>query len=188
MKNELLIVVDMINGFVKEGEMADKYIGHIISANIELLEQFKKENQPIWFIRDCHKLGCKEFDTFPIHCVEETKESEIIDELKPYTEGANVYKKNSTCAMYAPNFMKDINKLKYLKRIIIIGCCTDICVMNLALTLKNYFDQIDQRTEIIIPMNVVETYNSETHSRDEYNKIAFQIMEQAGIQLVKEIR
>ena len=34
---ELLIVVDMVNGFIKKGNMADKYINHIINPNIKII-------------------------------------------------------------------------------------------------------------------------------------------------------
>lgn len=36
---KLLINVDMINGFVKKGTMADSYIEHIIPEHIKLMTQ-----------------------------------------------------------------------------------------------------------------------------------------------------
>ena len=89
-----------------------------------------------------------------------------------------------TSAMYAENFLTDIDKLKNLKQVTIVGCCTDICVLNLAIPLNNYFNQKNRNIEIIVPKNAVETFDSEMHKRYEYNEIAFKLMAQAGIKLV----
>lgn len=182
---KLLIVVDMVNGFVKEGNMADPYIAHIIPEQKRLIEQFLKEREGIAFIKDCHEEGCSEFKRFPIHCVKGTYEAELVDELKQYEKEGLIYPKNSTSAIFAPNFMSDIEKMKKLKEIVITGCCTDICDMNLAIPLQNYFDQKDLDVDIIIPTNAVETYNAPYHKREEYNNMAFKFLEQSGIKLVK---
>lgn len=181
----LLIVVDMINGFTKEGSMADTYIQHTIPKQQELLRQFQKEQEGIAFIRDCHTKGCREFLRYPEHCLENTSESEIIDELLPYTENSIIYKKNSTSTIYAPNFINDIEKMKSLREVIIAGCCTDICVMNLAIPLQCYFDQMDRNIDIVVPIDAVETFDAPTHKREKYNEMAFALMEQAGVQLIK---
>ncbi len=182
---KLLIVVDMVNGFVKEGVMSDRQIESIIPEQLRLIGKILNEGEGLAFIKDCHNEGCKEFDRYPEHCLKGTKESELVEELLPYENNNLSYSKNSTSTMYANNFINDIDKMKALKEIIITGCCTDICVMNLAIPLQNYFDQIDRRVNIILPMNAVETYNSETHNREEYNNMAFKLMEQSGIKLVK---
>lgn len=182
---KLLINVDMVNGFVKEGAMADSYIQHIIPENIKLMEQVRKsKNQIIAIIKDTHKKQCREFKRYPEHCVEGTNESELISELQEFEEGALVYKKNSTSTMYAPNFLEDVDKMKNLKEIVITGCCTDICILNLAIPLQNYFDQQDRDILITIQKNAVETYDLPNHNRGEYNEMAFKLMKQAGINVV----
>jgi len=183
---ELLIVVDMVNGFIKKGNMADKYINYIINPNIELIKKTNKEGGNIVFIKDTHKIKSREFDRFPVHCLEESEESQVIDELKEYEKVA--FTKNSTSAMYAKGFKEYIDNLKNLKKIILSGCCTDICVMNLALDLQNYFDENNKNIDIIVPKDVVETYSGPNHNREEYNEIAFKIMNNAGIKLVKTWR
>lgn len=187
---ELLIVVDMVNGFVKEGALADPYIKHIIPEIKKLIEYYQnKEDAHIAFIRDCHKKDCAEFKKFPEHCLEGTWESEIIDELKPYTytKDALIYKKNSRSFMFAPNFMTDLEKMKELKRVLITGCCTDLCDIDGSVPLVNYFDEYNKDVEVIVPKNAVETYDAPWHNRDEYNEMAFKLMEQEGIKLVKTL-
>lgn len=181
---KLLVVVDMINGFVKEGNMADPYIEHIIPNQLEIINEIIKEEEGLAFIRDTHDLDCIEFKRYPIHCVKGTSESEVVDELKPFEKKGITYLKNSTSTIYAPNFLNDIDKMKKLKEVIITGCCTDICVMNLAIPLKNYFDQMNRDIEITVPEDAIETYNSDIHNRDDYNKMAKVLMKQSGINIV----
>ena len=53
--NKLLICVDMVNGFVKEGPMADPFIAHIVPENIKLMEEIKKEAEGLAIVKDTHK-------------------------------------------------------------------------------------------------------------------------------------
>lgn len=183
---QLLIVVDMVNGFVRKGAMADPKIAKIIPEQLRLIKMILAKKEGLAFIKDAHELDCREFERFPIHCVIGTEEAELVDELKPYEKEALVYRKNSTSAIFAPNFMDDIKRMKNLKEVIVTGCCTDICDMNLAIPLQNYFDQNNQKVDIVIPTNAVETYDAPYHNRDEYTEMAYKFFEQSGIQLVKK--
>ena len=40
---ELLIIVDMLNGFVKTGTLADQKVGRIIPEQVRLAREFLKE-------------------------------------------------------------------------------------------------------------------------------------------------
>ena len=185
--SKLLINVDMVNGFVKMGSMSDTNIKRIIPEHITLMNRISDEGK-IAIIKDTHKKDCREFKRYPVHCVEGEEEADLIDELKIFEENALVYEKNSTSTMYAPRFTYDLDKMTSLKEVIIIGCCTDICILNLAIPMQNYFDQKDRDIKITIPKNAVDTYNSLTHNREEYNNIAFKLMEQAGINLVESYK
>lgn len=180
---ELLIVVDMINGFIKEGNMADETINHITPKIIKLIEEIIKNDEGLAFIKDTHNKKSTEFKKFPIHCLEGTSEAEVIDELKQYEKYGLSYQKNSTSTMFAKNFMNDIEQMKKLRKVIITGCCTDICVMNLAIPLVNYFDELDRDIQVVVPEYAVETYDAPYHNRNEYNEIALKLMHQAGVKL-----
>ena len=181
-----LIVVDMVNGFIKEGNMKDRTIEKIIPENERLINEFIKEEEGLIFIKDCHEDNSIEFKKFPKHCVKGTSEANLVDELLKYEQNALVYEKNSTSAIFAPHFIDDISKMENLSEVVITGCCTDICVSNLAIPLQNYFDENNKEVNIIVPENAVETYDSPYHPRDIYNDMAFKLMNQAGIKLVKK--
>lgn len=181
---KLLIVVDLVNGFVTKGNMADPYIQRVVPESQRLVEQFLNENNPVMYIKDCHKNNCTEYLRYPVHCQENTFESQMVKELFPYEDKVIVIRKNSTSAIFAEGFVETINEMKGLDEIVIIGCCTDICVINLAIPLQNYFDEHNKNVKIIIPKNAVETYASPAHPRDEYNNIAFKLLAQTGIKLI----
>ena len=129
---ELLFIVDMVNGFVKEGSMHDAKIMDIV----EVIQKECETHKDRLFIADTHEKEAMEFRSFPPHCIKGTSESEIIDELKPYVK--EVLEKNSTNTFHVLNkaILKDYDSFK------IVGCCSDICVMQLALSLKTYLNQM----------------------------------------------
>ncbi|MBQ9840350.1 MAG: cysteine hydrolase [Erysipelotrichaceae bacterium] len=182
LKNPLVFVIDMINGFVKEGALADSRIMNIV-PNIQMLLE-KVEDRV--FICDSHPEDAREFVSYPTHCVVGSKESEVIDELKGYING-KVVLKNSTNAFFAP-VMQEIlkNDLDQYQDLVLVGCCSDICVLTFALCLNTYFNEhqmVDKR--IIVPINMIETYGIEgVHDHMKWNEVACDIMSSNGIQVV----
>jgi nicotinamidase-related amidase len=183
---KLLINIDMVNGFIRVGALHDPKIAEIIPEQFRLIEMFLRNNDGLAFVKEAHEENCREFDRYPVHCLKGTHEAELVDELKPYEKDALVYLKNSTSAIFAPNFMDDIKQMKNLKEIVITGCCTDICDFNLAVPLNNYFDQVNRRVQIVMPTNAVETFDAPFHNREEYTEAAYKLLRQAGIKLVKK--
>ena len=179
---KLLIIIDMINGFVKEGALADKQINNITPNIIKLIEESIENKTDIISIQEGHSENSKEFESFPSHCVLGTEEAELIDELVPYKDKMKLIRKNSTCGFVTKEFIQYMKENEEdLEEIILTGCCTDLCVMNFALPLKNYINEHNLDIKVTIYKNAVETYNSPEHNREEYNEIAFKIMNLNGI-------
>lgn len=184
---KLLVVVDMVNGFVREGAMANQNIEHIVGEVENLVNRFTESNDGlVAFVKDAHSEDSKEFKQYDAHCIKGTKESENIDELKKYEKMALIHEKNSTSSIFSKDFLKNINKMKKLEEVVVVGCCTDICVINLAIPLQNYFNEKDRDVSIIVPTNAVETFDLPGHKAEEWNIKAFEFMNQAGIKLVKK--
>ncbi len=180
-----LYIVDMVNGFVREGKLHDGRIAATIPEQIKLIERFRRENQGVAFIKENHGEGSVEFKTFPPHCIAGTSEAELVDELKPYESSSLVYPKNSTSAVFAPNILTDIESMVNLREIVAVGCCTDICVLNFLIPLINYFNQINREIKIFAVKDATQTYNIPGfHDAEYYNKIAYELMAQSGIQIV----
>ena len=183
---ELLVVVDVINGFIYEGNMKDDYISHIIPGIKALVEShISDSNSEVFYVRDSHSEDSKEFKKFPLHCLRGTNESEMVDELKEYEDRVRTYFKNSTSAIFAKGLLEDIKKMRELKKVVVVGCCSDICIINFALPLVNYFDENDLDIDVVVREDLIETYNSINHNREEYNNIAKLLLTQAGVNVEK---
>jgi nicotinamidase-related amidase len=75
--------------------------------------------------------------------------------------------------------------LSYYANIIVAGVCTDICVMQLALTLRAHLNEINSSANVITFTDCVETYDSPVHNGALSNLFAMKFMEQAGVQVFK---
>lgn len=183
-----LIVVDMVNGFVKEGVLHDKEISKTIPRQIELIKDYNYNNQLVVFIKDTHEEDAIEFKRFgnTKHCVKGTTEAELVDELKPYENKDNTIsiEKNSTSYMESPAFRELIGNLNNLETVDVVGCCTDICCFNGTMGLANYFDQWNKNVEIRMNTDAIATYNEE--NRKQYIDASYLLMEQQGIKLVRK--
>ena len=117
--------------------------------------------------------------------------------MEPY---CYTFLKNSTSAIWAPGFLdfiKTLLKNPKFRKIRVVGCCTDICVMDLSIPLKKLLDQLNIDVEVIVPTEAVETFQIKPHTYDEFGKLveegihdrnewntmAFKFMKQAGIQI-----
>lgn len=117
-----------------------------------------------------------------------SKETELVEQLKPYETSSIVYQKNSTSALFAPKVLEDLKNMKQLREVVAVGCCTDICVLNFLIPLKNYFNQMNLDISVFAVQKAIETYHiDEVHDRNYYNKIAYDLMKQAGIILVQDL-
>ena len=176
-EERMIFVIDMINGFVKVGVLADPTILKIVPTIKEIINEKKGV---LVEVLDCHNKDSIEFKSFPTHCLKGTKESETCDELQDILKDSYKFYKNSTSALFSKGLIELILK-KQPKEIIITGCCTDICIMNFAIPLKNLFNELGLDITITVYKEAVDTYDNPNHQREYYNEIAHLLMQQAGI-------
>lgn len=179
----VLFIVDMNNGFAKQGSLYSPRIENLIKP----IENFAKHICPklnrIIAFTDSHTESSIELLNYPIHCLEDSIESDIVDELKDIPN-LEIIQKNSTNGFFA------LNKINFenIDNIIIVGDCTDICIYQFAITLKSYFNQNNLCKNIIVPINLVDTYDiPNVHSAELLNIVFLNSMIQNGINVVKEI-
>ena len=183
-----IFLIDMNNGFCEEGNLADPSIKVIVPNITNIIKNGLEKDYAFFVVNDKHTKDSVELKRYPEHCMGD-KESDTIKELSGFEEDADgIFYKNSTCALFAPGLMDTILKMTGLKEIIITGCCTDICIQNFALALRNFLDEYNMDVDVVVPMDAVETYHiDKVHDRTENNERAFKVMEEAGIKLVKTV-
>lgn len=184
LKRTHLFIVDLNNGFAKSGNLYSDRVNALIKPTVEFLNLIHNDISKITAFTDCHDENSLEFLNYPSHCLKNDYESEIVDELKEF-KNIEVLKKNSTNSFFA---LKDTS-FNGIDNIIIIGDCTDICIYQFVVTLKAYFNQNNIKKEIIVPINLIDTYDiPNIHSAEIFNTVFINSMIQNGIKVVSKIK
>lgn len=179
----MLIIIDMINGFVNEGPLSSPYIKKMSTKLVEFAKECDERNIPIIAYRDAHDVNSREFKYFPMHCVKGTVESELINGLKNIDSIITV-DKNSTNAFLARNPLNIVNKK--IKNILVTGCVTDICVRDFSKTMNNYLNDKNIDATVYLVENLVETYDVKcVHDRELEHMLALYDMKNAGIKIIR---
>ncbi len=179
-----LFVVDMVNGFVYSGALASPRVAAIVENVVDLNKKMKGYKKV--FFLDTHDENSLEFRSFPMHCIKGEYEAETKDSESEET----VYiEKNCTNGFHAEGFKEWIKTYEdKVDNYVVTGCVTDICVLQFALTLKTYFNEKNKDVRLIVPTNVVETYDGGTHKGDLINLFALYNMYVCGIEIVDKIK
>ncbi|KAI4453454.1 glucosamine--fructose-6-phosphate aminotransferase isomerizing [Holotrichia oblita] len=179
-----LLIVDMINGFINEGILADKGINRITNGIVDLANKYIVNKSSIIFVNDAHQDDSKEFKTFPSHCLVGSREAEIVKELLPIALKAQTFYKNSVNGMMNTALVQYLKDNKFTDYYI-VGCCTDLCILNLALSLKTFLDENNIDAKVNVISNLVETFDNANHPRNIYNESAFRILKINGVNVLE---
>ena len=130
---DVLLVVDLQNDFV-DGALGNEGNDKIVGPIEKLVEGFKGE---VVFTRDTHEdsyLESLEGKHLPVtHCVKGTKGWEVrID-----TKGKKIIDKPSFGSYELVDYLSDLKKKEKIRNIYMVGICTDICVLSIAIMIKN---------------------------------------------------
>lgn len=178
-----LVIIDMIHGFIHEGALSDPSIDEITPNIVSLTKYFIEKDYPILNFQDSHDESANEFTAFPPHCLIDSHESELIDELLPFKDKMTTLYKNSTNGFMHPNFINEFNKID-ANEFICVGCCTDICVLQFALSLNGYINQHNLNVKVSVVKDTVETFGLPGHEQSQFNEMALTLMANAGIKII----
>lgn len=179
--HNIIFIVDMVNGFAKKGNLSSPNIYSIIKPIKQLLEKAQVNKIQVIAFNDSHNEHSPEFDIFPSHCLEETEESHLVTELQ--FPDIKIIKKNSTNGFFAFDFKPNLQ----WDNIIIVGCCTDICVYQLAVSCKTWFNQHNKEVNVVVPMTMSHTFDNDEHPAHVLNKYSWYSMIKNGINVVKDV-
>lgn len=181
-----LVIIDMTNGFAREGLLASPRVGALIPVITSLAEACLRSHIPVIAPSDTHTPGAEEFGTYPAHCVAGSQESDLVDELKSLNAVIRLAK-NSTQIWHSQAFQDWFRENERRSTWILTGDCTDICVLQFALVLKTFFQSENRPSRIIVPINAVNTFETPDHPGDLYHLMALALMDAGGIELVRGV-
>lgn len=152
----VVIVVDMVRGFCEEGH--NLYVGESIREIIpriqKLLREEREKGSHIIFLADTHDPDDKEFEVFPVHCVRGTEEPDVIPELQEWAQ--EVIPKRRYSGFFETNLEERLKELNP-EKIILVGDCTNICVLYTAADARNR----DYTVEV--PADLVTSFDQDAH-------------------------
>lgn len=181
-----LVIVDMVNGFTREGALKSPRIEGVIPQIAELSRKCDDLGIKKIAFADCHTASSPEFDAYPAHCMEGTSEAEIVDEIKNIG-GYKLIPKNSTNGFLEEEFQKWLKENGHITTFIVTGDCTDICIQQFATTLKAWFNMKNKKARVIVPVNAVETFDAGMHNADLIDVMALYNMMINGVEIVAKI-
>ena len=154
--SNVVIVVDMLVGFLEPGH--NLYCGDhsrgIIPNVAGLLEEEIARGSRVFYVADNHDPDDLEFEMFPVHCVKGTEETQVIKELARF-EGDYI-PKNRYSGFFGTDLEQRLSELKP-EKIIIVGVCTDICVMHTTADARNRDYVVE------IPVDCVASFDQDAH-------------------------
>ena len=187
---EIVIVIDMQNDFIT-GTLANKDAERIIKPMVAFLKQKQEEgNVAFLFTQDTHQKNYSkslEGKHLPIkHCIEGTKGHKIAKELVDVVDNYGIVEKPTFGLKsddwevvmwnnHLSNSIKDNQGRSTVKRISLIGTCTDICVISNALALKSLYPD----TEIYVYEDLCAGTTPENH------QAALQVMKSCQVNIEK---
>lgn len=151
-----LVIVDEVNGFctVGCGNLAppapDAQIAQMVERTAALARAFRAKKRPVLAFLDTHDADRPE-PPYPPHCIRGTGEENLVPQLTWLESDPDVTLIRKDCINgfvgaiepttargqhgLSHNKLVDWINLNRLEAVVVVGICTDICVMDLVLTL-----------------------------------------------------
>jgi nicotinamidase/pyrazinamidase len=168
-----LIVVDMQNGFLREGNLASKDNAASLPAVVDEVESALSDGRRVIFTADTHEVDDREFEIFPEHCLRGSTEAELVDELQGYLAHDLSYllPKRRYSAMFETELQGLLSRHD-IDDVRICGVCTDICVLHTTSDLRN------RDIPVTVAAPATATFDAPGHPTDETKEWALSHMQQ----------
>ena len=207
LKKTHLFIVDLNNGFAKSGNLYSDRVNALIKPTVEFLKLIQNDILKITAFTDCHDENSLEFIGEFMHFSPTLMfilsalaivplaglMGEATEEISFYTGPKlggflNATFGNATELIISFFALKDTS-FDGIDNILIIGDCTDICIYQFAVTLRAYFNEKNIKKEIIVPINLIDTYDiPKIHNAKIFNTVFINSMIQNGIKVVSSIK
>jgi nicotinamidase-related amidase len=178
-EDTVICIIDMNNGFAKKGNLYSPNVEALIPNMVDFLYEMRKKGVTVITINDSHDENAREFKVYPSHCIKGTVECDTVSELKGFVDQG--YYKNSTNALLAIDYK---NLFVEREKVVVIGCVTDICIKQFAITLNKYFDEFNLDKKVIVIEDLVTTFDMEGHEAGIFHQNAIMEMQLNGIEIV----
>ncbi|MBA0590667.1 nicotinamidase 1 [Gossypium raimondii] len=208
-----LVLVDVVNGFcsVGAGNLApvkpDKQISYMVKESARLAKLFCGEKWPVFAFLDSHHPDIPE-PPYPPHCIAGTDEARLVPDLQWLENEANATLKCKDCIdgflgsveKDGSNVFVDWVKKNQIKAILVVGICTDICVLDFVCSTLSARNRrmLTPLEDVIVysgacatfdlPVHVAKDINGAlAHPQDLMHHIGLYIAKGRGARIVSEL-
>lgn len=157
-----VISVDVIEGFCRQGPLASPRVASIIDPITRLFTRAHEAGVPHFVLtQDTHTSDAEEFSEFPPHCIAGTAESATVGEFKvlSFFNGFDVIPKNSINSLIDTELAEWLAAHPQVTEFIAVGDCTDLCLYQLAMSLKLRSNASGLGCRVTVPIDCVDTYH-----------------------------
>lgn len=128
MSKKALLVIDMLNDFVKsDGALPVPDAEELVPRIKEVIDRFRAKNLPVIYVCDSHMPDDKEFDVWGRHAVFGTKGAAVVEELSPL-ENEPVIRKRRFSGFYGTDLDLTLRENE-IDEVVLTGVLTNICVL-----------------------------------------------------------
>ncbi|KAE8722372.1 Nicotinamidase 1 [Hibiscus syriacus] len=208
-----LVLVDLVNGFctVGAGNLApvepDKQIFCMVQESVILARLFCERKWPVFAFLDTHHPDIPE-PPYPPHCIAGTDEARLVPDLQWLENEANATLRCKDCIdgflgsvdKDGSNLFVDWVNKNQIKAILVVGICTDICVLDFvcsALSARNR-RMLTPLEDVIIYSGACATFDlpvhvakdiegALAHPQDLMHHIGLYIAKGRGARIVSEV-
>ncbi len=182
-----LFIIDMNNGFVNFGAMANPEYNRLVPNQRALIDKYRSEDELVSFILEWHDKSATEFLSYMIHCLAGTEEAELIPQFQSEKDKDDtlIFYKNSINGMFNRSLQNLIIQLVNLKEVVFAGVCADLCVMDFVRSFARFLNEINRDVKLFVVKDSIDTFDAPGHDRDEWMDIACKVMAQAGVEVVE---
>jgi nicotinamidase/pyrazinamidase len=166
MRERVLVVTDVQEGFTRSGNLASPEMTEAIPRVRRIVEAEMSRGTPLIFTKDSHVPDDLEFRIFPPHCVVGTEEHALVPELREFEGRAEAVIEKRRYSAFFETEMESVLKRLDPNEVHIIGFCTDICVLHTTADLRN------RDFAVVVRRDGVETFNAPGHDNEEVNRWA----------------
>jgi len=156
-----ILIVDMIEGFARQGALSSPRVAALIPKQVEFLKRLPDGPHNVVLACDAHLRGDPELKRMPQHCMAETTEADICPEILDvlHEKGIEpiIIRKESHSAFFDTPFDDMLLGLFGAKKIegddwIVFGCVTDICIA------ANVMELDYRGKNVTVVRDLVDTY------------------------------
>jgi nicotinamidase/pyrazinamidase len=170
--SELLVVTDMQNGFLREGNLASDQCLAVLPAVRQEVDDALADGRRVLFTADTHEINDAEFAVFPEHCIRGTREADLVDEFLPLLARDDVLllRKRRYSALFETEMEGHLHRFG-VDSVRICGVCTDICVLYTTADLR-YRD-----LPVTVAVHATGTFDGPSHAADAVQEYSLRHLE-----------